>query len=118
VDWTCKKGVPTRPSPLLIGDRLFRVSDRGIVSCLDVKTGEQLGQGRLEGNFSGSPIYADGRMYFASQEGATYVVEPSPELKILAVNKLEEGCMASPAVAGKALFLRTRTHLYRLEQKN
>ncbi len=117
IDWTSNKGVPSRPSLLLIGDQLFMVSDKGIASCVDVKTGEQLGQFRLGGGFSGSPVYADGRIYFAGEEGATYVVEPTPELKILAVNKLDQGCMASPAVVGKALYLRTRTHLYRLEQK-
>lgn len=117
IEWTSNKGVPSRPSLLLIGEQIYMVSDKGVASCVDIKTGEQLGQARLGGAFSGSPVYADGRMYFASEEGSTYVVEPSRELKILAVNKLDQGCMASPAVAGKALYLRTRTHLYRLEQK-
>ncbi len=117
VDWICNKGVPSRPSLLLIGDHVFMVSDKGILSCVDVKTGEVIGKGRLPGDFSSSPVYADGRMYFASQDGATFVVEANPEMKILASNKLDAGCMASPAVAGKAIFLRTKTHLYRLEKK-
>jgi len=117
VDWICNKGVPSRPSLLLIGDRIYMVSDAGILSCVDVKTGEVVGKGRLPGAFSSSPTYADGRIYFASQEGTTYVVEPSQELKILAANKLDDGCMASPAAVGKSLFLRTKTHLYRIEQK-
>ncbi len=117
VDWICKKGVPSRPSLLLIGERLFMVSDKGLLSCVDPKTGEPLNTVRLNGAFSGSPVYASGRIYCANEQGSTFVIDPSSELKILAVNKLDEGCMASPAVAGKALYQRTRTHLYRLEQK-
>jgi outer membrane protein assembly factor BamB len=117
LDWTYKKAVPTRPSPLLIEDDLYMVSDGGVASCLEAKTGKPVKDVRLNGKFSASPVFADGRIYFADQEGTTFVVEASPELKVLAANKLDEGCMASPAVAGKGLFLRTRTHLYRLEQK-
>jgi outer membrane protein assembly factor BamB len=117
VDWTFSKGVPTRPSPLLLGDLLYMVSDKGVASCVEARTGELVGTLRLPGNFSASPICADGKMYFPSEDKITYVVAPGREMKILATNKLDEGCMASPAVADKALILRTRTHLYRIEQK-
>lgn len=117
IDWAFNKAVPSRPSLLLIGGSLYMVSDNGVASCIDAKTGELAGTQRLPGKFSASPIYADGRMYFAGEEKTTYVVEANREMKILAANKLDEGCMASPAVAGKALILRTRTHLYRIEQK-
>jgi len=117
VEWTFSKGVPSRPSPLLLGDLLYMVSDKGVASCVDAQTGEPAGTLRLPGNFSASPICADGKMYFPSEDKITYVVAPGREMKILATNKLDEGCMASPAVADKALILRTRTHLYRIEQK-
>jgi outer membrane protein assembly factor BamB len=118
VDWTFKeKPVPTRPSLLLLGDLLYMVSDNGVASCVDARTGELVDSLRLPGAFSASPVYADGQIYFPSQEKTTYVVRPGREMKLLAANKLDEGCMASPAVTGKALILRTRTHLYRIEQK-
>jgi outer membrane protein assembly factor BamB len=119
IDWAQGKYVPTRPCPLLVDDLLYMVSDDGYASCVEAKTGKMVRSVRLgdSNKFSASPVYADGRLYFASYEGATFVVEAGPELKILAVNELKEGCMATPAIAGKALFLRTKTDLYRLEQK-
>jgi hypothetical protein len=109
--------VPTRPSLLLIDGLLFLVADKGIASWVDAKSGQQVSQGRLQGEFSASPLYADGKIYCASQEGTTYVLEPGREIKVLAANKLDEGCMASPIAVEKALYLRTRTHLYRIEKK-
>jgi outer membrane protein assembly factor BamB len=117
IDWTFNKGVPTRPSLLLIEERLYMVSDKGIASCVDARTGQLLGQVRLGDNFSASPLYAAGHIYFANETGRVYVVEPTPALKVVSINPLDEGCMASPAVAGEAIFLRTRTHLYRIEEK-
>jgi outer membrane protein assembly factor BamB len=117
IDWSYKKAVPTRPSPLLVGDLLYMVSDGGVVSCVEAKTGQLAGTTRIKGKFSASPIFADGRIYFVSEDGPTTVIEPTKELKVLAVNELAGDCMASPAVSGKALFLRTRTHLYRIEER-
>ena len=70
----------------------------------------------MPGNYSASPLFVDGRIYFFSQEGKATVIAPGKEYKELAINQLDGGFMASPAVAGKALFLRTETHLYRIEQ--
>ena len=70
---------------------------------------------RLGGHFAASPIYADGRLYFCNQEGKATMIKPGRSYELLATNTLESGCMASPAVSGKALFLRTKTHLYRIE---
>ena len=70
----------------------------------------------VDGGYSASPIWADGRIYFFSEEGKTTVIEAGRRFKVLAENELESGFMASPAVAGRALFLRTRTHLYRIEE--
>jgi outer membrane protein assembly factor BamB len=116
VDWTYGKAVPTRPSLLLSGGLIFMVSDQGMASCVDAKDGKLVKQQRLGGGFSASPVLADGKLYFANDKGTTYVVEANRGMKVLAENRLDEGCMASPAVSGRAIFLRTRTHLYRIEQ--
>jgi outer membrane protein assembly factor BamB len=118
IDWTYGKEVPSRAGPVLVDDLLFLVSERGIVSCVEAKTGKQVWQERLGGSYSASALAADGRVYFFSQDGVTNVIEAGRSWKKLAANKLDDGCMASPAVAGKALFVRTKTHLYRIEEKN
>ena len=91
------------------------VSDDGIVSCLETATGHQVWRERLSGKYAASPIHADGRLYFCNQEGKTTVLKPGRTWEILATNTLVTGLMASPSVAGKALLLRTKTHLYRIE---
>ena len=115
--WTIVKGVAEQPSPLLAGDLLYMVNDLGIAVAIEPKTGQIVWRERLGGNYSASPIYADGRLWFFNQEAATTVIEPGRKCKVLAVNRLEGQLMASPAVAGKAFFLRTRTHLYRIEDR-
>jgi outer membrane protein assembly factor BamB len=109
--------VPNRSSPLLVDDLLFMANGGGIVSCLEAKTGQLVWQERLGGAFWASPVYADGRLYFVNDSGTTYVGTAGRSWKKLAANKLDDGCMASPAVAGRSLFLRTKTHLYRIEEK-
>jgi outer membrane protein assembly factor BamB len=117
IDWKYARSVPTRCSPILVGDLLYFVSEDGVVSCLEAKSGQQVWQGRLGGQFSASPIFADGRLYFANQDGACYVLEQGQAFKMLAVNQLDAGCMASPAVAGRSIFIRTKSNLYCVEQK-
>jgi outer membrane protein assembly factor BamB len=116
VDWKFSKAVPARSSPLLVGEKLYMVNEAGVVSIVHARTGEGLGQERLRGPFSASPIHADGRLYFFNEEGAGYVVEPGDAWKLVATNRLDDGCMASPAAVGKSLFVRTKTHLYCLER--
>ncbi len=115
VVWKQKRAVSRRPSVLVVDDLIFMVSDSGIATCLDARTGKPLWTERLGGNFSASPILANQRIYFFDQDGKTTVVKASRKFKILAVNQLDEGFMASPAVSGDALFLRTRTDIYRIE---
>jgi outer membrane protein assembly factor BamB len=117
IDWKAGKGVPGHPSPILVGDLLYMGSEGGIVTALEARTGALVWQQRLDGQFWASPICADSRLYFPNDAGETYVLEPGKEYKALAVNKLDDGCMASPAAVGKQLFLRTKTNLYCLEQK-
>lgn len=117
IDWTYAKAVPTRPSYLLVGDLLFAVNDSGIASCLDANTGKELWQKRFGGDYCASPLYAEGRVYFFCEDGRSPVVEASSTYNLLAENMLGDGYMASPAVTGKALILRSRTKLYRVEKK-
>lgn len=115
VQWKISKGMPAMPSLLLIGDLLVMVNDLGVATCVEAKTGEIVWKERIGGNFSASPIYVDDRVYFFDRRTTTTVIEPGREYKALAVNRLDGDLMACPAVAGKAFFLRTRTHLYRIE---
>jgi outer membrane protein assembly factor BamB len=116
VDWTFSKGVPTRASLVLVGNLLFMASNDGVALCVDITTGKEVKKLRLGGTIVASPLAVDGRVYFFGQDGNSHVLEANAEMKTLATNKLEEGCWASPAVSGKALFLRTQTHLYRIEE--
>ena len=117
VVWKMVKQAPAKPSPLLIDGQLFMISDDGgIGTLLDAKTGATLWQERLGGKYSASPLWAEGRIYCFGQDGDTIVLRPEDGGKVLCTNRLESGFMASPAVAGQALFLRTKTHLYRIEK--
>lgn len=115
--WKLERGAPLNPSPLLLGQDLYIVSDNGIAQCLDAKTGEPHWQKRLGGNFSASPLLADGRLYLLDEAGKAYVLDPShDEYKELAVNTLPGHTLASIAAADGALFLRTDKALYRLQK--
>ena len=113
--WSIKKAAPNKPSMLLIDDLLYLFNDGGIASCVEAKTGNVLWSERFGGNCSASPIFADGRIYMGNEEGKLTVLAPGREFKVLAENKFPAGFMASPAVSGKALFLRTKASLYRIE---
>jgi outer membrane protein assembly factor BamB len=113
--WSIKKAAPNKPSMLLIDDLLYLFNDGGIATCVEAKTGAVVWSERFGGNCSASPIYADGRIYMGNEENKMVVLAPGREFKVLAENKFPDGFMASPAVSGKALYLRTRTHLYRVE---
>jgi outer membrane protein assembly factor BamB len=115
VVWKQSKGVPSRSSLLLVDDLLYMANEVGVATCLDTQNGQVVWQQRLEDEFWASPIFADGRIYFFSREGTTHVIEPGRKGNLLAVNRLDEGCMATPAVGGKVLFARTKRHLYRIE---
>ena len=115
VVWRVTRGVPNKPSAILSGDLLFMVNDSGILSCLEARTGRAVWQSRLQGEYSASPLFAAGRVYFFSEEGKTTVIEAGRQFKVLAENQLGDGFMASAAVDGAAMILRSRTHLYRIE---
>lgn len=115
VKWKTPALVPLTPSPVLIEGRLFTINDTGIAVCLDAATGERLWRQRIRGRYAASLLYADGNIYCFSHEGKTTVFKATGKYEQVAENTLDSGCMASAAVAGKALFVRTKEHLYRIE---
>jgi len=117
VAWTLMRGAPLTPSPLIVGNDLYVVSDNGIAQCLDARTGEPYWQRRLKGNHSASPVYADGRIYFLSEEGTATVIEPGHQFRELASNQLDGDTLASIAVSSGSIFIRSDTHLYRIGTK-
>jgi outer membrane protein assembly factor BamB len=117
VAWSTRKGAPHNPSPLLVGTELYLISDQGVASCLDARTGRVHWQQRVGGSYSASPIYAAGRIYLQSEDGTGIVLRAGKEFKQLAKNTLRERSLASCAAANGALFIRTAGHLYRIEDK-
>ena len=115
VAWKATRQIPTNPSPLLVGNELYLVNDRGIFTCFDALTGEELWTERVGGNFSSSPLFADGRIYISSEEGLTHVLKPGRKFESLARNQLDGRILASPAVVDRAIYLRTDKALYRIE---
>ena len=116
VVWRLARGVPNKPSVLFVDGLIYMINDTGVASCVDAKTGTLVWQSRVGGMFSASPLYAAGRVYLFDEDGKTTVLEAGREFKVLAENLLDNGFMASPAVVGDALILRTSRDLYRIEQ--
>ena len=114
--WRYKKNISQIPSLLLVGDLLFMVSDKGISTCLDAKTGKVFWKNRVGRSCSASPVYVDGRIYSLSHSGKSVVVKPGKKREVLAVNHLDGLFKASIAVAGRAMYVRSATHLYRIEE--
>jgi outer membrane protein assembly factor BamB len=115
VVWKLKAGVGKYASPLLVDGLIYTAADESFVTCAEAATGNVVWTERIGGKYAASPICADGRLYFFSQDGTTTVLKPGRTLQVLATNKLDAGFMASPAADGKAFYLRTKTHLYRVE---
>lgn len=116
IEWRFNRGSPTMPSPLLVGDELYFISDNGIFTCLDAKSGQEHFRERLSGNFSSSPWFADGRIYVSNREGMTYVIAAGKTFQKVASNQLPEGILATPAAVDGAIYVRTETALYRIQK--
>lgn len=117
VVWKLATHIGKYASPLLMDGLIYTAAEESFVTCLEADTGKVVWTERIGGKYAASPIYADGRLYFPSQEGVVTVLKPGRTFEVLARNTLADGFMASPAVDGKALYLRTRTHLYRVESR-
>lgn len=114
VVWRLKKGAPSTPSPLLVGDELYVVSDTGIASCIDVLTGKTHWVERLGGNYSASPVYSHGRVLFMDENGKAIWVRASKKFEELAKCEVPGRTFATPAFGDGAMYLRTDEHLYKI----
>ncbi|UCG48842.1 MAG: PQQ-binding-like beta-propeller repeat protein, partial [Phycisphaerales bacterium] len=114
VTWSTKRSTPSIPSPLIVDDLLFMVSDQGFASCLEAKTGREVWRGRLSarGDHWPSPLYADSKIYFSGEKGIVSVIAATRDFQLLAENRFEASFIASAAIAGDAIILRSLTHLY------
>lgn len=115
--WKLSKGAPRNVSPLIVGDELYLMSDNGIATCLDARTGQVHWQERVGGDYSASPIYASGRIYFLNETGKTTVLAPGKTYQVLAENELPGRTLASLAPVDGAIYLRTDTALYRIQEQ-
>ncbi len=113
--WQSLQGIPAKPSPLLLDGRIYLVDDNGVASCLDTKSGELIWKERLGGNFSASPLFAGGHIYFGNHDGKVTVIEPGDEFKKVTENQFDGQIMASPAVVDNAMIWRTDKAIYRVE---
>ncbi|HVR28763.1 MAG TPA: PQQ-binding-like beta-propeller repeat protein, partial [Thermoanaerobaculia bacterium] len=111
VVWKSDTGAPYVSSMLLYQGLLFMGGDTGIVTCVDAATGEKLWQERTGAIFSASPVAGDGKVYFASETGETFVYAPEREPRLIARNRIDGRIVASPAIAGGRLYLRTDDRL-------
>jgi outer membrane protein assembly factor BamB len=117
VAWTYQKGTAYVISPILYGDYLYILTDAGLMTCLDAKTGTVKYEGKRPpkpANFSASPIAFNGKILLTSEEGETYVIAAGPEHSIVATNPIGEGVIASLAVAGDSIYIRAEKHLFRI----
>lgn len=112
--WRTKRGAPSSPSPVLVGDELYFVSDKGIASCINAKTGEHYWTERLGGDYSASPIFVDGRVLFLNEDGLATWIEPGRQFKRYPSNEVSGRTLATPAVSDGAMYLRTDERLYKI----
>jgi outer membrane protein assembly factor BamB len=110
--WSKTKTYPYVPNLLALGEHLYFVNDLGIAGCAVAKTGEIVWSERLGGNFSASPVLVDGKIYAASEDGTVYVFPAAPNYQLLAKNVLDEGIIATPAVASRRMYIRGKNSLY------
>lgn len=113
--WEEKSQIPANPSPLVVGDELYVISDRGVATCFDARSGRELWRHRVGGNYSASPLFADGKIFFASEEGVVTVIEPGKTYREIGQSDLGCRIMASPIAFGSALVIRTADDLRRYQ---
>ena len=116
VAWQCSDGIGHVPSPLLVGKQLYVIDNGGVATCLNALTGEELWRNRLGGNYDASPIEVRGHIYYLNRNGQTTVLADGPKFKSISTNQLDGTFKASPAISGRAIYLRSDTHLYRIEE--
>ena len=118
--WHLDRGSPYTTTPIVYDDLLYIVTDNGILSAYQVADGTRVYQTRLSpaaGSFSASPVAAAGRLYFTSEDGEVIVVRAGRTFQVLATNDMDDVCMATPALSGDLLLIRTKTMLYALRNQ-
>lgn len=113
IAWRNRRGAPSTPTPILVGDELYYVSDTGVASCVNAQTGEHYWMERLGGNYSASPILTNGLLLFLSEDGEATWLRPSTTFEKVAENQLPGRTFATPVVVAGELLIRTNTHLYK-----
>jgi outer membrane protein assembly factor BamB len=120
VAWYHKQAGPYNPSPLVYGDHVYVLYDRGMLNCYDARTGNEVyAKERIDPKanaFTASPWAADGKIFCLSEDGDTFVIQAGPKYALLGKNSLDEMCMATPALARKSLIVRTLSKLYRIQE--
>lgn len=117
VVWKMTKDAPHESSPVLVDDLLYTVSERSMLICTEAATGTEVWSQRMKGDFWPSLLASPGRVYLTNRKGITTIIATGREYRELAVSSVDGEILASPAVAGDALLLRTKTHLYRIAEK-
>jgi len=112
IAWKSTEDVPKIPSMLYVKPYIYLVTEASVAKCLKAATGEVIWRQRLGGRFSASPVWADGKIYFLSDQGRTTVIQEGTKFKVLAKNELNETCKASPAISQGNIFIRSEKHLY------
>lgn len=118
IEWGKFRGGPYMPTPIVYQKYLYTIGNAGMVTCYEATTGKELYKERVGGtSYTASPVAADGRLYFTSEQGEVRVVKAGPEFELLAVNKMGEECMSTPAICAGVLFVRTKDALFALGRK-
>lgn len=113
IAWSKMRGGPYMPTPILYGNLFYTCGNAGMITCYEADSGKEVYRERLGGtSYTASPIAADGRLYFVSEEGAVRVVKAGPKFELLAVNELGDYCMATPAISAGTLFVRSQHYLF------
>jgi outer membrane protein assembly factor BamB len=115
VKWTATKGIPAKPSPILHDGLIYLIDDTGVASCIEASSGKLVWKERIGGNYSASPIFVGGHIYFGSQDGKVTVIKPGRKYQQVAENQVDDRIMASPAIVGNSILLRTEHAIYRIQ---
>jgi len=117
VRWKERKAAPCTPSMVAVGNEAYWVSDGGIAACADIESGKIHWTHRLGGNFSASPVAAEGRIYFQNESGVGFVVKAGKTFELISENDLGERSLASYCVGDGVMFIRTESHLWKIGAK-
>ncbi|HEV3384787.1 MAG TPA: PQQ-binding-like beta-propeller repeat protein [Gemmata sp.] len=118
IEWGKLRGGPYMPTPIVYRNYLYTIGNAGMLTCYEASTGKEEYKERVGGtSYTASPLAADGRLYFTSEQGEVRVVKAGPEFELLAVNQMGEECMATPAICDRALFVRTKDSLFAVGRK-